>query len=142
MDWKTLENKWVLWVDIPSYVIDLNQTPNHEWYVIRCGFKGQKWKKHIFEETGLHAQNMITIIGSIVNIIKRDWYEHSMKTQIIILIIKNKIKFIYSLKITRKVATAFICNCKLSCTKWVVPILGEVGLLGNSNHVGPIYLSR
>lgn len=47
-------------------------------------------KKHIYKEIGLHAQNMISVIGSIVNIIEWDLYEHSMKTQIITLIIKIK----------------------------------------------------
>ena len=78
-------------------------------------------------EIGLYAQNMIIIMGLIVNKIERDLYEQSMKTQIITLITKNKRKFIYSLKIMRKVATALICICKLSCTKCMVHILGEVG---------------
>ena len=46
-----------------------------EGYVVRCGSKDfiQKRKKEkelCLEEVGLHAQIMITIIGSMVNVIK------------------------------------------------------------------------
>ena len=56
-------------VDVPNSVSDLNQTPTVEWYVVRCGSLERYQKDMCLKETGLHAQNMITILGSIVNII-------------------------------------------------------------------------
>ena len=43
--------------------------PIFEGYVIGCGFKDGHWQDMCWKEIGLHAQNMLTIIGSIVNVI-------------------------------------------------------------------------
>ena len=53
-------------VDVPNSVTYLNWTPILEWYVVRCGSKSRNQKDLCLEEIRLHAQNMITILGSIV----------------------------------------------------------------------------
>ena len=40
-----------------------------EWYVLKCGSKNKHLKDMCFEEVGLHAQSMLTILGSIINMI-------------------------------------------------------------------------
>ena len=52
-------------------VIYLNQTPIFEWCVIRCGSKNKYQKDVCLKESELQAQNLITILGSIVNIMGR-----------------------------------------------------------------------
>ena len=44
----------------------------------------QEWrpKEHVFKEIGLCAQNMTTVLNSIVNIIGGDLYDHLMSTKI------------------------------------------------------------
>ena len=44
-----------------------------EWYVIKCTFKDRHLKDMCSKEIKLHAQNKITILSSIVNII---WGDH------------------------------------------------------------------
>ena len=72
-------------VDNPYSVIFLTRTPI--WVV--CGLVGYKnghQKDTCSKEIGPHAQNMMTIPGSIVNIIGGDLYDHLMSTRIFILI--------------------------------------------------------
>ena len=38
-----------------------------EWYVVRCGSKNGHQKDTRLKEIGLYAQNMLAILGSIVN---------------------------------------------------------------------------
>ena len=70
--------KWwqcfLLMVDLPNLVACLKQTSVFEWYVAMHGFKS-KYQKEVYKlkETGLHAQNMITTLGSIVNIGEEAW---------------------------------------------------------------------
>ena len=52
-------------------VAHLNWKPMFEWYVIWCGCKDGYHKDMCLKRVRLHAQNMITILGSIVNIIGR-----------------------------------------------------------------------
>ena len=54
-------------------------TPIFEWCVFGCGFEN----RHIngimcLKRIGLHAQNMLTILGPIVKIIEGDLYDHQM----------------------------------------------------------------
>ena len=49
----------------------LNSTTLSEWYVLWCGFKNGHQKDTCFKEIGLHAQNMITISGTVVNLMGR-----------------------------------------------------------------------
>jgi hypothetical protein len=60
--------------------------------VICFGSKNGYQKDMGLKEIGLHVQNMITILGSIVNSIGRDLYDHLMST--IIFTLKNKIDII------------------------------------------------
>ena len=53
-----------------SYLITfLMMTFVCEWYVVWCGFKNGYYKHVFLKEIGLLAQNMITILGSVVSII-------------------------------------------------------------------------
>ena len=54
----------------PNSINYLKQTPIFEWCVLRCGSKNghQKDIMH-FKEIGLRAQNLLTILGSIFNMI-------------------------------------------------------------------------
>ena len=47
----------------------LNRTPIFEWYVVRCGSKNGYQIGMWLKEIGLGTQNLITILGSILNII-------------------------------------------------------------------------
>ena len=42
------------------------------------------------KKIGVHAQNMITILVSIVNIIEEDLYDHLMSTRISLLIMNKR----------------------------------------------------
>ena len=54
---------------MPNSITYLNLTHVFEWHQVRCGSKN-KCQKDItcLKEFGLHAQNMITILDSIVSI--------------------------------------------------------------------------
>lgn len=54
----------------PHTVTFLIMTPTFEWFVILCGSKSEYHKNMCFEEIGLLALNMVTDLGSIVNIIE------------------------------------------------------------------------
>ena len=56
-------------VEIPNSDTLLHRTPKFEWFVVWCGSKnGHQKGITCSKEIGVHAQNMITILGSIVNI--------------------------------------------------------------------------
>ena len=59
------------------------------WFVVALDKNGYQ-KDMCSKEIGLCAQNVITILSSIVNIIEGDIYDHLMSTQIFALIM-NKI---------------------------------------------------
>ena len=96
-----------------------------EWYVVCCGFKNG-YRKGIMslKEIGMCAQNVITFLGSIVNIIEGDLYGHLMSTRVFTFI-KNQM-FVCALKFMRKVAMALIWICEPCFTNHVFHILGEV----------------
>jgi hypothetical protein len=54
---------------VPKLVTYLNQTPIFEWCVVRFGSKNGYPKDMSFEEIRLHVENMMTILGSTMNII-------------------------------------------------------------------------
>ena len=54
-------------VEVPNSITSLDHTPILELCVVRCGSMSGYHKDMWFEEKGLHAQNMIPIIGSIFN---------------------------------------------------------------------------
>ena len=53
-------------LDSITFLIDM--TSIFEWYVVWCDFKNNYQKDMCSKKIGLYAQNMITILGSIVNI--------------------------------------------------------------------------
>lgn len=56
-------------VSVPNLVAYLNWTPVFEWRVIRCRFKNGHLKDMYIKEIRIWAQNLLTILGSIVSII-------------------------------------------------------------------------
>ena len=55
---------------MPNLVLSLIQSPIFEWCVVWCGVKNGHPKGIMYlEEIGLFAQNMITILNSMVNLI-------------------------------------------------------------------------
>ena len=71
----TPDNKIDSKVDRCLSDIAVTWTPIFEWYVVRCGSKNGHQKGIMcFKEIGLHAPNVLTILGSIVNIIIRKTY--------------------------------------------------------------------
>ena len=56
-------------VDVPNSVIYLHQTPIFERHVVRCDSKNGYQKNNYSKQIGLHAQSLVTILGSKVNII-------------------------------------------------------------------------
>ena len=56
-------------VDVPNSVAELNQTSISGWYLVRCSSKNGYQKDMCLKGIGLCAQNMITILGPIVNIL-------------------------------------------------------------------------
>jgi hypothetical protein len=55
-------------VDILDLVTYYYLTPIFKWYVVRYGSKNKPQKGSSLKEIGLHAQNMIVILDSTVNI--------------------------------------------------------------------------
>ena len=49
--------------------ISIIWTPIFEWYVVRCGSKNGQQIYICSKQIGLCAQNMLTVLGSIVNMI-------------------------------------------------------------------------
>jgi hypothetical protein len=45
-------------------------TTRFEWYVVRCGSKNKHQKDVCLEEIELRAQDMISILGPVVNVIR------------------------------------------------------------------------
>ena len=54
----------------------INWTPILKGYVARCGSKNWHQKRVCSEKIRLCAQNMLTILSSIVNMIGEDLYDH------------------------------------------------------------------
>lgn len=75
---------------MPKSIIIRIQTPMFEWYVGSCGFKNRHSKDMCLKESGLHAQTMLTIPDSTMNMIGGHMYDYSMSTRIFTLI-TNKI---------------------------------------------------
>ena len=52
-------------------VTDLNHTPKSQWCAVRCRSKNGHKKHMCLKEIELSAQNVLTILNSIVNIVER-----------------------------------------------------------------------
>jgi hypothetical protein len=55
--------------EVPNYNTTIIWTPIFEWYVVGCGSKNRHQNDTYFKEIGLHARDLITILGAIVNVI-------------------------------------------------------------------------
>ena len=93
-------------VDMPNSVTYRNQTPTCEWYVVWCGSKNGYQKDMRSKEIGQCAQNMITILGSLVKSIRGGAYMTILWAQQIFTLLMNKI-FIWAPTFMRKMATAW-----------------------------------
>ena len=124
----TLGCLWVKFMSgkvvVPTSNTTIIWTPIVEWYVVRCVSKNGQQKERCVNEIGLHAQNMLIILGLIVNMIKGDPYNHLMNTQIITL--KMNEMFIWAPWIMRQMATDTIWIRWLSHTNCVFHILRKV----------------
>ena len=56
-------------VNVPNSVTFLDRFPIFEWCVIRCRSKKEHQNNMCLKEIRLHAQNLLTTLGSIVNTI-------------------------------------------------------------------------
>ena len=82
--------------NMPYSVTSLIGTTMFEWCVVRCGSENA-YQKHMYSnEIGLCAQNMMTILNSMVHVMCGDLYDHLMSTKNFLLI-PNKV-FIWSFK--------------------------------------------
>lgn len=52
--------------------------PIFEWFVVRCAFKNIHEKDKCLQKIRLSPQNIITTLGSVVNIIGEAFYDHLM----------------------------------------------------------------
>ena len=77
-------------IDLPNLVTYLNQTPIFEWCVARIGSKNGYPKDMSLEEIRLHAENMMTILGSTINIIGGTYMTIVMSTRIFSLIMDKQ----------------------------------------------------
>lgn len=78
-------------VDVPSLPTYLNWTPIIDWYnMVWCDSRTDAKKTHVKKRLKLHAQNILIILGSRVNIIRRKPLRPPTNTRIFSLII-NKI---------------------------------------------------
>jgi hypothetical protein len=100
---------------LPNSITYLDWTPIIEWVCSQVWFHKQIPKDVCKKEFGLHAQNTITIIGSIVNIIgwEGDLYDQLISRKILITLIVNEI-WIGAPEIMRKAATTSFWLCYLS----------------------------
>ena len=57
-------------VQLPKSNTIIIWTPIVEWYVVRCGSKNWCQKDMCLKEIGLRAQDILTILGSLVNMIE------------------------------------------------------------------------
>ena len=60
-------------------------------YVVRCDFENGFQADICLQEIGICVQNMLTILGSIVNIISGDLYDHLYMSTRIFTLIMDKI---------------------------------------------------
>ena len=73
----TMKNPNVLRISGPfMIIIVLNQIATFVWFVVRCGLKNAHQNDICLQDIGLCAENMVTILPSIVNIIEEDLYDH------------------------------------------------------------------
>ena len=67
----------------------LGRTPIFEWCVLSWDLNMDTNETKCLKEVGLRAQNMVTILGSIVNMIGEDLYNHLIRMRMLTLTINN-----------------------------------------------------
>lgn len=80
----------------------------------------------------------ITILGSTINIIEGDLYDHLICTRISTMIMNKT--FIRVPKFTRKVGYNLDLDLLTVSYKLIVSCSRRTGLVGETNHLGPTYL--
>ena len=65
-------------VDMPNYntTIYMHWTLIFEWYAVRCVSSNGHQKRHIFKRDWTSFQNILIVLGSIVDTIRGDQYDH------------------------------------------------------------------
>ena len=72
-------------------LLTLIGTPIPEWYVVKCESKNRHQKDMCLREMEqVHAQNLILILGSTININWKNSHDHSMRKRMFTLIM-NKV---------------------------------------------------
>ena len=64
-------------------------TPTFEWYMLRYKSNNEHQKEMCYKQNGLRVQNLVTILGSIVNMIEGDQHDHLMSTRSFTLIVNR-----------------------------------------------------
>ena len=67
----------------------LGRTSIFEWCVLSWDLNMDTNETKCLKEVGLRAQNMVTILGSIVNMIGEDLYDHLIRMRMLTLTINN-----------------------------------------------------
>ena len=67
---------------MPKSVTYLDWTPIFGWYVVWYGSKNKYQKNISLKEIGLYVDNLMTILGSMVNTIERTYITHLMSLRI------------------------------------------------------------
>ena len=67
---------------MPKSNIRIIWTSTYEWYVVRCECKNWHQQDMCLKEIVLHAQNMMTILGSIINKFGEDPHDHLLSIRI------------------------------------------------------------
>jgi hypothetical protein len=77
-------------VVVPTSNIATIWTPMFEWYVVRCVSKIEQQKDKCGKEIGLHAQNMLIILGSTCNMVgyTSGLYRESINANMVEVIVK------------------------------------------------------
>ena len=135
------------WINVPNLVSYLNQTPIFEWYVVWCGSKNEYQNYNVcLQEIGLRAQNVITILSSIVSMIKEDLYNHFVSLRIFILIMNKIIIRTPKLIWGKRLWPWFGIANNQYYWSWIsylcVSYPKRNGLVGKSSHLRPHLLFR
>ena len=117
--------------------------------MVQCGYKDENHKYMCLKEIGVHAHNILTILGSMFNMFEGGGgglYDHAMTSRILKLIINN---FIQAPQVKTRFGSdeenddnprfEFVNHLALNC---VFHILQEVGCIAKVVHSRHAYLSN
>jgi hypothetical protein len=122
---------------VSSHLSETDTYILYGWCVFRCGSKRAHQKDMCSKEIGQCAQNLWTIVGSVLSI---EWgvYYHSVRKRIFTFIMNNI--FTWTPKIMR-MATGTYCICYSSLHYLCVSYATRCGRRAKSVHLRPIYLN-